>query len=131
MNVKNLSFVLQGGADYKITEVISATPVILYMLQGKAHEFSIGAIGFYHMKDTKYDILGGLNYRWKDALVLQVGMQYEQHIIKFSYDINTSYLNDYTNGRGAFEFSLLLAGQKGKPLFNPKFGRSKTVNKTL
>lgn len=126
-----MRYVLQGGADYKITEEISATPMILYMLQGKAHEFNIGAIGYYHLKETKYDILGGLNYRWKDAFIIQLGMKYEQHVITFSYDINTSYLNDYTNGRGAFEISVLLSGQKGKPLFNPKFGRGKTVNKTL
>ena len=133
-NIKDkmpMRWVTEAGADYKINEEIRVTPMILYMNQGKAHELNIGAIGFYHLKETKYDILGGLNYRVKDALILQVGMKYEQHIITFSYDINTSYLNDYTNGRGAFEFSILLGGFKGKPLFNPKFSRGKTVNKTL
>lgn len=127
----SMRWVYEAGADYTITEEIRATPMILYMSQGKAQELNIGALGFYHMKETKYDILGGLSYRWKDALILQLGMKYEQHIITFSYDINTSYLNDYTNGRGAFEFSIILSGQKGKPLFNPKFGKGKTVNKTL
>lgn len=125
-----MRWVYEAGADYKISEEIRATPMILYMLQGKAHELNIGAIGFYHMKETKYDILAGLNYRWKDALILQAGMKYEEHVITFSYDINTSYLNNYTNGRGAFEFSILLSGFKGKPLLNPKF-RGKSVFKTL
>lgn len=126
-----MRWVYEVGADYKITEEIRATPMILYMLQGKAHELNIGALGFYHLKETKYDILGGISYRVKDALILQLGMKYEQHVITFSYDINTSYLNNYTNGRGAFEFSILLSGFKGKPLFNPKFGRGKIVNKSL
>lgn len=126
-----IRWVTEIGADYKINEEVRVTPMILYMNQGKAHELNIGALGFYHIKDSKYDVLGGINYRWKDALILQAGMKYEQHILTFSYDINTSYLNDYTNGRGAFEFSILLSGFKGKPLFNPKFGRGKTVNKTL
>ena len=133
-NIKDklaIRWVTEIGADYKITEEISATPMILYMNQGKAHELNIGAIGFYHLKETKYDILGGLNYRVKDALIFQAGMKYDQHVITFSYDINTSYLNDYTNGRGAFEFSVLLTGFKGKAIFNPKFGKGKTVNKTL
>jgi len=42
-----------------------------------------------------------MNYRAKDAFILQAGMKYEQHVFMMSYDINTSALNDYTNGRGA------------------------------
>ena len=126
-----LRWVYELGADYKITEEISATPMLLFMTQGKAHELNLGAIGFYHIKDTKYDVLGGLSYRWKDALIFQAGMKYDQHIFTFSYDINTSYLNDYTNGRGAFELSIILTGFKGKALFNPKFSRGKSINKSL
>ena len=126
-----MRWVYEAGADYKITDEISATPMLLYMFQAKAHELNIGAIGFYHIKETKYDVLGGINYRWKDALILQLGMKYDQHIFTFSYDINTSHLNDYTNGRGAFEFSVILSGFKGKPIFNPKFGKRKSISKTL
>lgn len=126
-----MRLVLELGADYQITEEISTTPMILYMNQGKAHELNIGTIGFYHFGDTKYDVLLGLNYRTRDAFIIQAGMKYGQHIFTFSYDINTSYLNDYTNGRGAFEFSVLLSGIKGQPLFNPKFKRGKSINKSL
>ena len=126
-----MRLVLQLGADYQITEDISATPMIMYMIQSKAHELNIGALGFYHLKDTKYDVLLGLNYRTKDAFIIQAGMKYGQHIFAFSYDINTSYLNDYTNGKGAFEFSVLLSGIKGQPLFNPKFKRGRSINKSL
>ena len=126
-----MRWVYEAGADYKITEEISAMPMLLYMFQGKAHELNIGAMGFYHLKETKYDVLAGLNFRAKDAFIIQAGMKYDQHIITFSYDINTSYLNNYTNGRGAFEFSVILSGTKGKPLFNPKFMRGTRVNKSL
>ena len=126
-----MRLVMEVGADYKITDDISTTPMIMYMNQGKAHELNLGAIGFYHIKDSKYDVLLGLNYRTRDAFIIQAGMKYQQHIFTFSYDINTSYLNDYTNGRGAFEFSILLSGTKGQPLFNPKFKRGKSINKAL
>ena len=126
-----MKWVLQCGADYKISEEINIVPMLVYMNQGKAHELNIGSTGFYHLKDTKYDVMGGLNYRVKDAFIIQVGMKYDQHIFRFSYDINTSYLNNYTNGKGAFEFSILLSGIKGKPLFNPKFMRGKVIHKTL
>ncbi|MEK6615729.1 MAG: PorP/SprF family type IX secretion system membrane protein [Bacteroidota bacterium] len=126
-----MRFVFQAGADWKITEEIRVTSMLLYMNQAQAQELNIGAIGFYHIKETNYDVLGGLNYRWKDAVIVQAGMKYEQHIITLSYDINTSYLNNYTNGRGAFEFSILLTGIKGKPLFNPKFKKGSSILKTL
>ncbi len=124
-------FVAEVGADYQINALISVTPMILYMNQGKAHEFNIGALGFYHIQDSKYDVIGGFSYRTKDAFIIQAGMKYQMHIITFSYDINTSHLNDYTNGRGAFEFSILLSGIKGQSLFNPKFKRGATINKSL
>ncbi len=126
-----MRWVTEIGADYKISEELSVTPMLLYMNQAKAYELNMGAIGFYHIKDTKYDVLGGLNYRLKDALVIQLGMKYDQHIFTFSYDINTSYLNNYTNGKGAFELSVILSGTKGKPLFNPKFSRGKNISKSL
>jgi type IX secretion system PorP/SprF family membrane protein len=126
-----MRLVMELGVDYKITEEIRAKPMILYMNQGKAHELNIGALCFYHLKDTKYDVMFGLNDRIKDAFIIQAGMQYGQHVFAFSYDINTSYLNDYTKGRGAFEFSVLLSGITGQPLFNPKFKRGKSVNKSL
>jgi len=123
--------VLQAGADYQITEEISVTPMLLYMSQGKARELLISAIGYYEIKDTKYDVLFGLGYRTRDAVIIQAGMKYINHVFAISYDINTSYLNNYTNGRGAFEFSLLLSGINGQPLFNPKFKRGKSINKSL
>lgn len=124
-------WVTQIGTDYKVNEEIRLTPMLLYMNQGKAYELNFGAILFYHMRDTKYDLLGGLNYRWKDAVIVQFGGKYDQHIFTFSYDINISNLNAYTNGRGAFEFSIILTGIKGKALFNPKFSRGKSVFKSL
>ena len=122
-----MRMVLQLGADYTITDQISAKPAILYMNQGKAQELTIGATGFYHIKETESDVLFGINYRIKDALVLLVGMKYGLHIIAFSYDINTSNLNDSTNGRGAFEFSIVLSGIKGQPFFNPKFKKGTSI----
>lgn len=116
-----MRWVYQLGADWEVNEEVKVKPMILYMHMAKAHELNIGATGSYLLKDTKYTLLGGLNYRTKDAFIIQLGMKYDQHIFMFSYDINTSSLNDYTNGRGAFEISIKLTGIKGKPMFNPRF----------
>ena len=120
-----MRWVYQVGADYEANEKIIVTPMILYMGQAKAHELNLGVIMSYQLKeDGMYCLIGGLNYRNKDAFIIQAGMKYDRHLFTFSYDINTSYLSAYTNGRGAFELSILLTGIKGKPLFNPKFGKN-------
>lgn len=117
-----MRWVYELGADYKVNDQVSLRPMILYMAQAKAHELNIGATGQYLFKDTQYTLLGGLNYRSKDALIVQAGLKFEQHIFMFSYDINTSSLNNYTNSRGAFELSIKLTGIKGKTMFpRPRF----------
>ncbi len=116
-----MRWVYQLGADWKVNEQINVKPLIQYMAMAKAHDLNIGATGSYLLKDTQYTLLGGLNYRTRDAFIIQLGMKYGPHVFMFSYDINTSSLNDYTNGRGAFELSLRLTGIKGTPMFNPRF----------
>lgn len=116
-----MRWVYELGADYKINDQLNLKPAILYMLQAKAHDLTIGATGFYQLQENKYDLLFGLHYRAKDAFIIQAGMKYNQHVLAFSYDINTANVSDYTNGRGAFELSLKLTGIKGKPMFRPRF----------
>jgi len=41
-----------------------------------------------------------------DALILTTRFDYDQFSLGFSYDINTSDLNQATNSNGAFEFSM-------------------------
>ena len=112
-----LRWALQAGADWQVKDELKLTPMVFYMNQAKATELNIGALCFYKIKDKAYEVIGGLDYRVNDALVAQVGLKYGPHIFKFSTDINTSYLNNYTNGSGAFEFSLILNGIAGKSLF--------------
>lgn len=116
-----MRWVYELGADYKVNEKVKLKPSILFMQQAKAHNLIIGATGSYRIKETQYDIQYGLNYRTSDAFIIQAGMKYSQYMVMFSYDINTSSLNDYTNGKGAFEISLRFTGEKGKPVFAPRF----------
>ena len=116
-----MRWVYELGVDWKANDQVNVKPMILYMLTAKAHELNIGATSSYLLKDTQYTLLGGLNYRTEDAFIIQLGMKYGPHIFMFSYDINTSNLNTYTNGRGGFEFSIVFTVIKGKALFNSRF----------
>jgi hypothetical protein len=49
----------------------------------------------------------------KDALMVQAGVKKDNFILRMSYDVNTSYLNSYSNGKGGFEITLSITGKKG------------------
>jgi len=107
-----IRMVLYGGSDIIITETLKITPTVLFMTQDKAHELNIGALGYYNISDTKYDVIFGLNYRMKDAVIMQFGIKQEGHQFRVSYDINTSYLNKFSGSKGGIEFSLILTARK-------------------
>lgn len=113
-----MRFNFNMGADVKVNEQLKVVPKVLYMNQKRAHEFNAGALAFYNIEATYYDVIFGFDYRHKDAVVIDLGIKHDNHIFRFSYDINTSYLKNYSRSRGAWEFSLILTGEKGKPLFD-------------
>lgn len=114
-----MRFVFHTACDIRINDDFTVTPRILYMNQAKAYEANGGFLLFYKIRKSTLDALAGVDYRHKDAIVAHIGFRQDQHYFRFSYDINTSYLNNYTNGRGAWEFSLILVGKKSQPLFKP------------
>jgi type IX secretion system PorP/SprF family membrane protein len=108
-----MRFSLNPGCEFIVSEKVKLIPSILYMNQAKSSEFNIGALGTYRIKE-KNDVIYGLNYRWKDAVIIQVGFRKDNIIFRMSYDVNTSYLSSYTGNRGAFEMSLTMSGKKGE-----------------
>jgi type IX secretion system PorP/SprF family membrane protein len=115
-----IRFNFHGGCDLKIDEQWSVTPMIMYMTQAKAWEANIGALAYYKLndnKEVKYQVIFGLNYRVKDAIMIQAGCKKDNFVLRMSYDINTSALKPYSNGRGGFELTLQIMGKKGESPF--------------
>ena len=115
-----MRFNVQAGSDFKINEDWKITPTILYMNQAKAWECNIGALAYYKLKmekkDVNCDLIFGANCRVKDAVMLQLGLRYDNFNFRMSYDINTSYLKTYSKNRGAYEITLQISGKKGQSL---------------
>jgi type IX secretion system PorP/SprF family membrane protein len=110
----------QAGCDFIINEKIKLTPTVMYLNQASSSELNMGVLWNYRLKDdknVKYDLLMGLNYRLKDAIIIQAGLKKDNIALRISYDINTSYLTYYTTGKGAFEMTLVIYGKKGTPVF--------------
>lgn len=113
-----IRWVANTGAEYQLNEQWTLIPNILYMSQAKANDFNIGVSAHYKFNEkseANYKGIFGINYRNKDALIFHLGIIKDDQILRFSYDYNTSFLKNYSNGRGAFEVSLILTGKKGEP----------------
>lgn len=118
-----IRFTFHGGCDFKLDDKFDLTPRLLIMNQAKAYEYNFGVLGFYKINDAGMKAMCGIDYRVKDAVIIHAGMKQDNYYVRFSYDINSSYLNRYTNYRGAWEISLIYTGEKGKSFFKtiPKF----------
>jgi type IX secretion system PorP/SprF family membrane protein len=102
-----IKFVLHGGSKISINEKITLDPKFLFMRQRNAYEIVIGTGSVFQIKDTDYNILGGINYRWNDAVITTVGLYYKNFIYRVSYDFNVSTLREFSSYKGGLEFSLV------------------------
>ncbi|MES2836456.1 MAG: PorP/SprF family type IX secretion system membrane protein [Bacteroidota bacterium] len=101
-----MRLVFHGGVNYGIGESITLSPNFLFMQQAKATDIHPGLLIDYKLnKDFK--IMAGGSYRLKDAFVAHFGIKHLSNIYRVSYDLNSSYLKQYTGGKGALEFSVL------------------------
>lgn len=111
-----MRFATNFGCEFLVNEKVKLIPNVLYMNQAKASDLNIGVAGTYLLKE-KNDLLYGINYRIKDALIIHAGLKKDNIVLKMSYDVNVSYLSNYTSNRGAFELSLIVFGKKNENPF--------------
>lgn len=85
--------------------------------QGPYYEVMAGAGGRYHLDFDGEDLMLGIGaqYRWKDALILQIEGSYQQWHWGLSYDINISDFAIATQGRGGLEMAVHYYLLKVKP----------------
>lgn len=85
-----------------------------YMIQGPYREIIAG--GFLRWSRTGYGIkkpfglYGGVFYRFGDAIIPMVKVDWKGQSFAFSYDVNISTLRTVSQMRGGFEISLFTAG---------------------
>ena len=96
---------------YKVNENVIINPNIYYTTQAKSSELVFGLNGAYNLSgDGAKQIIGGLYYRFHDAVVPMVGLEINNIRFTFSYDVTTSSLRNFNNSFGASEFNLLKKG---------------------
>lgn len=92
-------------------------PSVKYTYQGKQQELQFGGQVFSQTRSVAFNTINcGLWLRaldW-DALILNLGFVYSDYQFGFSYDVNLSGLRPASDGRGAFEISVVYIKRKYK-----------------
>jgi len=104
-----LRYQFNGGVIYTINDKISLDPAVFFQYQRNVYEITPGLKANYRFNEDMLIKAGGY-YRLDDAVIILLGLNYKNIDFNMSYDINTSELKQFTNGKGAFEFSLIFTG---------------------
>jgi len=115
-----------AGGSLPVSDIVSVHASLIHQIQNKASETTVGAaIGanFNPEANNPSAIYIGAWYRFNDAIIPYVGIEFGGLRIGASYDINTSNLKAATASRGGSEFSIIFIKRppetKGIPC--PKF----------
>lgn len=107
-----MRFNINVGSDIHINPMLNLQPSFLFMYQGAAHEFNMGLLAYYNLKNTNYELVSGVAYRVQDAIVIHLGIKQGASTFRMSYDIVTSPLKAYAGSRGAIEMGVIYTGIK-------------------
>ncbi len=92
-----------------VGENISMIPEMILMMQSPYNEVLLGGTMKF-FTDNKTDFYSAINagvfFRFGDAAVITLGIDYKKLNVNFSYDINVSKLNVASNSQGGPEISL-------------------------
>ena len=108
LDMRHIGFV---NAILKMSDNVIINPNIYYTTMAKSSELVGGLNAAYNLSgDGSKQIIGGLYYRYKDALIPMVGLEINNIRFTFSYDVTTSSLRNFNHSFGADEFNLLNKG---------------------
>lgn len=110
---------------YKASDKIILTPSVYFTTQKRASELVGGTlVNINTAEDASLkasELILGIFYRNKDAVIGKAGYQFGNSRVMVSYDQTISQLAEGNNGMGAFEVSLILQGNY----------KNSDINKTL
>lgn len=131
-NDRNINIAMRlnanAGLSVQASESFSYQLHANYMQQGTYTEIIAGGLlGWNKMEPSSstvmFSLMGGLMYRFGDAIIPTVKIKYMDLSFGMSYDANLSKLTSTSNLRGGYELTIIKTG-----LFrDPKFQKSRTL----
>lgn len=99
------------NGSFKVSEVLIVNPNLYGSVQARSYEIVGGLNAHYNLSgDGEKILIAGAYYRYRDAVIPMVGLGLGDLTFTFTYDVTTSSLSNFNNGRGGFEFSLIKNG---------------------
>lgn len=109
---------LQAGGKIPIGSYNFLHVSAIHSIQAKAHNTVAGGAFSYSVnqnEETPVNVYIGAWYRFKDAAIPYIGLEFSGIHIGATYDANTSSLKPATNTRGGMEISLIYIKQPSDP----------------
>jgi len=99
------------NAILKVSPRVIINPNVYFTTQARAIELNGGINANYNLSEFgESQLIFGLYYRYKDAVIPTIGFETKKTAFTFSYDATVSPLKTFNNYRGAAEFSIVKKG---------------------
>ena len=106
--MRHIGFV---NAILKVNPRVIINPNVYFTTQAKAMEINGGIQANYNLSEFgENQLIAGLYYRYKDAVIPTIGFETKKIAFTFSYDATLSPLKTFNNYRGAAELSIVKKG---------------------
>ena len=106
------------NGSFKVNDDWIVNPNAYFSSQARANEFVLGGnLAYNAMGDGSVVVFGGAYYRWSDAAIAMIGLEWKDIRFTFTYDATMSNLTRFNGANGAYEFSLIKNGY-----YNESFG---------
>ncbi len=107
--ILNRKWTINAGLSTPVSEANKLIAYADYFIQGGNRQIQGGVMlahDFSLFQDEKTSLSGGLFYRWKDAFIPVIKLDYYRLGIGITYDVNSSKLKTASQYRGGFELTL-------------------------
>ncbi len=99
------------NAILKLNDRVIVNPNAYFSTQANATELVAGINANYNLSEAgEKQLLAGVYYRYKDAIIPYVGFELKKLQFAFSYDVTLSSLSSFNGYRGGSEFSIIKKG---------------------
>ena len=114
----NPKWVFSAGLKLSVADYNEVMLLADYSKQGTFKETVAGALYGIQIGDDPekpdYMIHGGVLFRWNDAMIPVIKLDYSHYSVGLSYDVNISKLKPSSYGHGGFELSITYLGLLNK-----------------
>ncbi|MCR5192678.1 MAG: PorP/SprF family type IX secretion system membrane protein [Bacteroidales bacterium] len=110
-------FSLYARMEYRAWSNVSLMPLAACMLQNNYREILLGGDVKYYLSEVSHQTLiasAGLHYRWRDAALVELALEYNAFIFALTYDANLSKLTPASKSIGSFELGIVYRLIKNK-----------------